>query len=609
MLDKEIAATFDRRSALFLTGGAILTSALILRMMQLQLFEHKKYTRLSQNNSARIIIDPPERGKILAADGTVLARDEAVYRAFIIPNECDDVSSVLNAASKKLGITPKELANIQKKIDRQRKFQPTIIRENIKWRQLAELKSLDLPGLHLEPGLSRKYPGNGLAAHTIGYVGTLDESRTNPRMAATSPFLMTGQAGLEKAFDAQLYGVPGQIITHTDALGRMIGSENENRVPAIPGKNLQTTLRENVQKKLEDGLAVHGSGCGAAIECDTGNIIAMASAPSFDANLFRSIDGASYMEKLRKSHLKPFMNKAIEGLYSPGSTFKIVVALAALESGAIRPDEKIHCDGDWEYGKHIYHCWEKDGHGWMNLESALQHSCDIYFYQIALRIGINPIKSMAEKLGLGKKLLNIFPLEMPGVLPDREWKQKNIRQQWMHGDTIISGIGQGYILANCLQLAVMGARVATNRAIMPRLAATDDDNAPLIGVRDLNSEFAEWESLDLDAENIKIVMNGLAKVMQEGGTAHSSAINVRGMRMGGKTGTSQVRNITMAERRAGVKTNEQLAWEQRNHGLFVGLAPIDNPKFSVAVITEHSGSASAATRAAAETMKEILKNG
>jgi len=412
-------------------------------------------------------------------------------------------------------------------------------------------------------------------------------------MATTSPFLMTGMSGLERVFDAQLSGVPGQIITQTDALGRIIGGDNESRIPAIPGKNLHTTLRENVQKKMEDALAVHGSGCGVALEVETGNIIAMASAPTFDANQFRSIDGTEYMDDLRKNKMNPFMNKAIEGLYPPGSTFKIVVALAALESGAITPNEKIYCIGNWEYGNHLYHCWEKHGHGWMNLETALQKSCDIYFYQIALRIGINPIKSMAEKLGLGQKLLDILPREMPGVLPDRDWKKQNVRQTWMHGDTIISGIGQGYILSNCLQLAVMGARTATNRRIMPQLIETKD-------------RASEAQSLGLSPDNIKIVMNSLAKVTEEGGTAASAGWIVK--KMGGKTGTSQVRRISLEERQRGVKTNEQLIWGQRNHGLFVGLAPIDDPKYSIAIIAEHAGSSGPAARAAAETMKEILKN-
>lgn len=592
MLDKEIANTFDRRSALFLTGGAVLTSILILRMLQLQLIEYKKYKKLSLNNSSRIIIEPSMRGKILSSDGVAFAKDEAVYRAFIIPDECEDVEMVLKTISTELKLSTKEIEKILKKIEKQRKFKPVIVRENIKWAQLAKLKLLNLSGLHLEPGYSRKYPGGGLAAHVVGYVGTLDESRTNPRMATTSPFLMTGLTGLEKIFDDSLSGIPGQKITHTDAIGRIIEGETEDQIMAIAGKDLRTTLRQNIQKKMEKTLAEYGSGCGVMLECDTGKILAMASAPKFDANLFRSIDGTGYIEDLRNNKLKPFMNKAIEGLYPPGSTFKIVVALAALESGAITKEEKIYCDSKWEYGKHIYHCWERKGHGWMNLESALAHSCDIYFYQIALRIGINPIKSMAEKLGLGQKLLELLPLEMAGIIPDREWKQKNIRESWLHGDTIISGIGQGYILTNCLQLAVMYARTATNREIFPYI------------IEDKNK--IEYKKLEINPENIKIIMNGLAKVTQEGGTASETRWIIKNM--GGKTGTSQVRRITLAERQSGIKTNEQLNWEQRNHGLFVGLAPIKKPKYSVAIITEHSGNSSTAARVAAEIMKEALKN-
>lgn len=594
MLDKEIVETFDRRSALFLTGGAVLTSILVLRMMQLQLFEYKKYKQLSLNNSARIIINPAERGKILCTDGATLAKDEAIYRAFIIPEECEDVDTVLQTVAKKLKLRKKEIDKIQERIDKKRKFQPTIIHENIKWDQLAALKSLGLAGLHLESGFNRKYPGGGLAAHTVGYVGNMDDVRKGQRLAATSPFLMTGQSGLEKVFDKSLSGTPGQTITHTDALGRIIDNEEEDRVLSTPGANLTTTIKQNVQKKMEEALAVHGSGCGVALECDTGKIIAIASAPGFDANMFRSIDGTEYIEELRNNKLKPFMNKAIEGMYPPGSIFKVIVALAALESGAITPTEKIYCDGSWEYGKHIYHCWEKEGHGWVNLETALAKSCDVYFYQIALRIGINPIKSMAEKLGLGQKLLELLPREMTGVIPDREWKRKNIRHSWTHGDTIISGIGQGYILTNCLQLAIMGARFATNSEIIPSLIETKEPTQ-------------KTKNLRLSPENIKIVMNGLARVTKEGGTAAGAGWILKNM--GGKTGTSQVRRISLAERQKGIKTNEELAWEQRNHGLFLGLAPIDNPKYSIAVITEHSGSSTTAAHAAAKIMKEILKNG
>ncbi|MBQ8041854.1 MAG: penicillin-binding protein 2, partial [Alphaproteobacteria bacterium] len=318
------------------------------------------------------------------------------------------------------------------------------------------------------------------------------------------------------------------------------------------------------------------------------------STPSFDPNMFREDDGEEYIENLRADIAKPFMNKVVEGLYPPGSTFKIVVALAALESGAITPREKIFCPGYWDYGDRRYHCWEDKGHGWVDLAGALKHSCDIYFYQVALRIGIDAIKNMAIRLGFTEKYMdNLLAREMAGVIPDRNWKEKQVGVRWVHGDTVISGIGQGFILANCLQLAVMMARAASNKQVVPRLIASDEKPV--------------FKSMGLQQKNINAVLNGLEQVLKTGGTASGSAINVNGARMGGKTGTSQVRSISKAERASGVLTNEQLKWNMRNHGLFVGYAPTDNPKYAVCVVTEHSGSSGPAARSAAKLMRELLK--
>jgi penicillin-binding protein 2 len=288
------------------------------------------------------------------------------------------------------------------------------------------------------------------------------------------------------------------------------------------------------------------------------------------------------------------MNKAIEGLYPPGSTFKIVVALAALEAGATTPKEKIFCPGYWDYGDRRYHCWEHKGHGHVDLAGALKHSCDIYFYQMALRIGIDAIKQMALRLGFTEKYMDdVLSREMPGVIPDRYWKEKHVGYRWVHGDTVISGIGQGFILANCLQLATMMARSASNKRVVPRLIKTDDR--------------PRFESMKLQKKNIDAVLNGLEQVVKKGGTAAASAINVNGKKMGGKTGTSQVRSISKKEREKGVLTNEQLKWNMRNHGLFVGYAPTDKPKYAVCVVTEHAGGSGPAARTVAAVMKELLK--
>lgn len=588
MIDTEVARTFDRRSALFLTGGAILTSVLIMRMLQMQIFEYKEYSRKSENNSFRIQVNMPKRGNILSESGTIISRDTPIYRIYLIPEETDDINSVVETVSKELNLRKKTVDRIWRNIKKQQKFQPVLITENTNWNVLAGLSAKNIPGIHIGNGFSRVYEMGPAGAQVFGYVGAPKKSVPN------NPFFTSGINGLEKRFNDDMAGIPGQTVLISNAVGRITGEDKTQFVAPISGKDIKTTIRENVQKVLYDSLAMNRAGCGVVLDVENGNILAMASSPSFDANNFKTDDGEEYIASLLSDVAKPFMNKTIEGLYPPGSTFKIVVALAALESGAISPKEKVFCPGFWEYGDHKYHCWEKHGHGYVDLYGALKHSCDIYFYQLALKIGIDAIKHMALKLGLNQKYMeDILSHEMPGIIPDRRWKEKNVGAQWVHGDTIISGIGQGFILTNCLQLAVMMARVVSNKEVKPRLIYSD--KTPV------------FKNLGLQEKNIKHVLTGLEEVTKKGGTASGSAINVNGKKMGGKTGTSQVRNISKAERKSGVLTNEQLKWNLRNHGLFVGYAPTDNPKYAVCVIMEHAGGSGPAARATAKIMKELLK--
>lgn len=588
MIDKEVARLFDRRSALFLTAGAVLTSALILRMLQMQLFNYQEYNKKSENNSFRIQINMPERGKIMSSDGKPISRDTSIYRIYIIPEETNNIDELISTIATELKLKKKRVDKIYAKIKKQPRFQPVLISENTDWNELAKLQAKNLPGLHVRSGFSRSYELGPAGAQIFGYVGSPNETVPN------APFFTTGITGLEKRFNDVLAGTPGQTVMITNATGRITGEDKSQFKPSIIGQDLNTTINDKVQRVMYDALMMHRSGCGVALDIETGDILAMVSAPSFDPNMFGADDGEEYLSSLRDDHMKPFMNKTIEGLYPPGSTFKIVVALAALEAGAITPNEKIFCPGHWDYGDRRYHCWEAKGHGWVDLAGALKHSCDIYFYQLALRIGIDSIKEMAIKLGFTQKYMDgILSREMAGVIPDRYWKEKQIGYRWMHGDTIISGIGQGFTLTNCLQLAVMMARTASNKVVMPRLIITD--------------EKPQFANLDLQEKNIKAVLNGLEQVTKKGGTAAGSAINVNGAKMGGKTGTSQVRSISREERLSGVLTNEQLKWNMRNHGLFVGYAPTNKPKYAVCVITEHSGGSGLAARTVAATMKELLK--
>ncbi len=588
MIDTEVSRTFDRRSALFLTGGAVLTSVLVIRMLQMQLFSYKDYKRKSENNSFRIQINMPERGKILSRNNTPISRDMPIYRIYIIPEEAKDINSLVDIVARDLKLRTKKIEKIKAKIKKQPKFQPVLVSENTNWETLAKLQAKNLSGLHVESGYARVYEIGAAGAQIFGYVGEPSKTIQN------NPFFTTGITGLEKRFDNDIKGKSGQTVMITNAVGRVTGEDKTQYISPIIGNDIKTTIDDNIQRIMYDELLQHRSGCGVVLDIETGDILSMVSTPSFDPNMFRQDDAEEYINGLRQDIAKPFMNKTIEGLYPPGSTFKIVVALAGLESGAISPNEKIFCPGYWDYGDRRYHCWEDKGHGKVDLVGALKHSCDIYFYQIALRIGIDAIKEMAIKLGLTEKYMDdILAREMSGVIPDRYWKEKNIGARWVHGDTIISGIGQGFILTNCLQLAVMTARATSNKVVVPRLIDDGKKN--------------KFKNLGLQQKNIKIVQQGLEEVLKKGGTAAGSAVNVNGKRMAGKTGTSQVRSISKKERQSGVLTNEQLKWSMRNHGLFVGYAPTDKPKYAVCVIAEHVGSSTPAARTASKVIKELLK--
>ena len=590
MIDTEVSRLFDRRSALFFSAGAVLTSALVLRMLQMQVFSYREYKRKSENNSYRIQLNMPERGKILASDGTPISRDARVYRIYIVPEETDDLEGLLGIVAADLSLRPKALKRIRARIRKQQKFQPVLVSENTDWPRLAGLQAKNLSGLHVENGFARVYEMGPAGAQIFGYVGVPDKP------VAGAPFFTTGVTGLERRFNDALAGTPGQTVMITNAVGRVTGEDKSQFEAPGVGDNVPTTINDAAQRVMYDALESHRAGCGVALDIETGDVLAMVSTPSFDPNNFGGDDADEYIASLRSDFAKPFMNKPLEGLYPPGSTFKIIVALAALEAGAITPKDKVFCPGYWDYGDRRYHCWEAKGHGHMDLAGALKHSCDIYFYQLALKIGIDAIKSMALKLGLSQEYMSdIFARQMTGVIPDRKWKEKNIGSRWVHGDTVISGIGQGFILANCMQLAVMMARVASNKQVSPRLIKVDAKPS--------------FPTLGLQRQNIEYVFRGLEEVTRPGGTAAGSAINVGGKKMGGKTGTSQVRSISKAERLSGVLTNDQLKWNMRNHGLFVGYAPTDNPKYAVCIVTEHSGGSGPAARTAAAVMRTLLKGG
>ena len=353
------------------------------------------------------------------------------------------------------------------------------------------------------------------------------------------------------------------------------------RVDGIPGKDVQLTIDSRLQQKAFE-LFGEESGAAVLLDVHTGEILAFVSAPSFDPNMMTQGLSTEDWNALLHNERNPLTDKAISGQYSPGSTFKMIVALAALEAGVIKPETRTYCAGKMFLGNHAFHCWKKEGHGHLNVVEALQHSCDIFFYETAQKLGIEKIADMARRFGLGSKINIGLENEKAGLIPDKEWKLRRFGEPWQQGESLISGIGQGYILTTPLQLATMTARLVNGGyEIKPTFLKVSD------------GEKSKIKKIDVSPANLELIKEGMyAVVNKPGGTAWRSQFDYHGQRMGGKTGTTQVRRITMKERREGIKKESELPWRLRNHALFVGYAPHDNPKYAVAVLVEHGGGGS-----------------
>jgi penicillin-binding protein 2 len=413
------------------------------------------------------------------------------------------------------------------------------------------------------------------------------------------PRFQIGKLGVEARMESDLRGKAGTRRIEVNATGRVM--RELNRKEGDAGKNVEITIDQKLQNYV---LARLGEDSAAAmvIDVQTGDILASASAPSFDPNLFvRGISGPDYRALTEDDH-RPLADKAVQGAYPPGSTFKMVTALAALEAGVISPDETVYCRGFTELGNRRFHCWKRAGHGHMDLVEGLEQSCDVYFYEIAQRAGIENISAMARRLGIGEKFDLPMSAISEGLAPDKAWKVRKYGKDWLIGDTFNSGIGQGFVLASPLQLAVMSARLATGRAVMPRLIRTIDGN---------DLALAEPPEIGLNENHLRAVRKGMFQVANSRrGTAYGSRIVDDTMRMAGKTGTSQVRNISAAERARGVTSNDDLPWERRDHALFVSFAPFDDPKIAVSVVVEHGGGGStAAAPIARDIVLQALNDG
>jgi penicillin-binding protein 2 len=472
------------------------------------------------------------------------------------------------------------------------------VKDRLPWEDFSRVavNAPALPGVQPEVGLSRIYPLVGDFAHVVGYVGPVSEKDLegieNPDPILTIPKFQIGKIGVERWQEDVLRGAAGTKRIEVNAVGRVM--RELERVDGDPGADLMLTIDADVQNFAQARLGTE-SAAAVVMDVQTGDLLAIASSPSFDPNLFvRGISQRDYSALLDNDH-RPLADKTVQGVYPPGSTFKMVTALAALEAGVATPETTHYCPGYIEYGERRFHCWKSGGHGSVALERALAESCDVYFYEVAQQVGIDKIAEMGKRLGLGTRHDLPMSAIAEGTMPNKAWKQESYQQDWRIGDTINASIGQGYVLTSPLQLAVMTARIATGRAVSPRL------------VRAIDGELVdapEYASLNIDRAWLGAVQNGMREVtMGARGTAKSSRIVDEAMIMAGKTGTSQVRNITAAERARGVVSNEDLPWERRDHALFVGYAPYDAPKFAVSVVVEHGGGGSLA---AAPIARDII---
>lgn len=599
-LDKKTqrSSSFTRRA--FILGGIQcgILGLLGTRLAWLQVVEGNKYTTLAEKNRINVKMIAPSRGEITDRFGVPLAVNKPDFRVLVLPEQTDDIKASLDKLKKFIDITDRQIEKALNKAKKTARFIPVEIKGNLSREDVAfiEVNLPELPGILTEIGEQRNYPFAEATAHLVGYVGAVnkkeqDAEEDNPMLSL--PGVRIGKSGIEKAFEKELRGEPGSAQMEVNVLGREVRklAQQDSRA----GNRLKLTIDAELQRFAQQRLSLERSATATIMDIHDGSIYAMASFPSFDPNNFVNGISIEQYEELLANPAYPLNNKAITGQYPPGSTFKMITALAALDAGVVTQHTTAYCPGFFNLGKDRFHCWKHGGHGTVNVFSALAQSCDVYFYKLALDLGIDRLAAMARRFGLGSKLGFVLEEEKPGLMPDQNWKRGALDDVWHKGETINASIGQGYTLTTPLQLTVMTARLANGgKAVLPRLTETP---------------YAPFADMNLNPEHLKLVTTGMEQVMSRDhrGTAASSQIKEEGFEIAGKTGTAQVRRITRAQRAAGVK-NEDLPWQDRHHALFVGYGPLVNPKYACCVIVEHGvGGSTAAAPIGRDLLLETQK--
>ena len=602
----ERQGVFHRRAILLGTFAGLGLTAMGGRLAYLQLFQTQRYERLSTSNQFNFKLMPAPRGVIVDRNGAVLAANRPNFRLLVVRDKGVDAEATLKTLANYVPLDEVRQRRLLKDINSAPRRAPVSVMEDMSWEQFSAIsvRAPELVGVTADMGEVRVYPHGGAFAHVIGYVAKVnreDISLTGPNAdpILLHPGFRMGKQGVEKAFDLQLRGRPGARKVEVDANGREVRHHDEGDITPEPGAEIQLTLDVDVQNRA---LEVFGEESGGAVvmDCRTGDIICMTSAPSFDANRFvRGLTSAEY-RGLAGFERKPMLDKCLSGLYPPGSTFKTMTALAILEAG-IDPEARVSCGGGMNFGGRYFHCHKKGGHGSQNLHEAIKNSCDTYFYSMSLRVGPDRIAQAARAFGLGQIFDIGIPGQKRGIVPDRAWKKryfaKNAEQQpWWPGENLSYAIGQGYLQVNCLQLAVMTARLANGvKALNPRLVRS-------VGGKE-QPKGSEAPDLPFSREHIDRIRAGMGAVTEAGGTAfRASQLGLGDILMAGKTGTAQVRNYDK-----GGSRGKGGVWGLRDHGLFVAYAPVDAPRYAMAVIVQHGmGGSTAAAPRAREIMRTTL---
>ena len=622
--------TINRR--MFIIGAAkiIVFTGIIARLFSLQITENKKYLTLSDKNRLREWRLPPVRGEFLDYFGNIIAGNLKVYQLHVIPEEVEDFKYLMLRLKKILGLSINELNKIIKKKNKQKSWETLIVSKNLTWEQFTKVNFFlhDLTGAKPVLSVSRNYPFSDNYTHVLGYVSEASEKDLLDNEIIKNrhvPGLKVGKIGLEKTFENELIGTNGIQRYEVNAFGKRISQLDYT--DGLNGKTIKLTLDTEIQKLCSE-LLKNVAGSISVMEIYTGEIVAMQSSPSFDPNLFLFGINQDDWQLIRNNPLKPLVNKTLSGLYSPGSTFKPIVALSALENEIIDENFKVNCTGKIEMYGQTYHCWKKKGHGVVNLKNAMKQSCDTYFYEIARKLGVDRLKKTSEKFGLGNKVLNeTFNIEKKGLIPDTKWKKNNLGKGWVIGETLITGIGQGYTQTTPLQLCQMVAQLANGgfeiypKIIVEKNSKTVEQIKYIMNVNSKDlvnkkgglkeasellgfSDKKEYKRLFKNAKNIKLVREAMfASTNEVRGTSYSSRIEDPKYQFAGKTGTSQVRRITEAARELDLNTS-QIPYNERDHALYIAFGPYKNPRYALSIVIEHGGSGSST---AAPIAKKLFK--